>query len=268
MRAVRLLSLLLLVGATGGCTSMVYMPSRKLLGWPHERPDDVWMRARDGTRLHAWLLHAQSGPARGTFVQFHGNAGNMTSHFAALDWVTRYGYNLFTFDYRGYGQSAGTPDQAGVDQDAVAAIRTVQRRVSARKDGPDLVLFGQSLGGAVLLRALDDVHDRKRIRAVIVEGTFTSYQEIAASVLWRAPLLFPFTGFAYALVSDAYAPDESIPRISPIPLLVIHDLHDPVVPFRFGVAVYDLARQPKTLWPVDYGAHIRATRIRLCSACS
>jgi len=259
MRGLARIVLAISAVVVAGCSRAVYMPSKKLLGWPHQKRDEIWMTARDGTRLHAWRLHADSGKARGTFVQFHGNAGNMTSHFASLEWVTRYDYDLFAFDYRGYGESGGDPDQRGVNQDAIAAIETAQALAPERQGQRDLVLYGQSLGGAVLLRALDDVHDKHRIRAVVVEGTFHSYQDIAASVLWRVPVLLPFSGLAYALVSDAYAPDLSARNVSPLPLLVIHDLRDPVVPFGFGLAVYRLAREPKELWPVDDGAHCRAT---------
>jgi uncharacterized protein len=242
-----------------GCSGLAYFPSRRLLGWPDRRPEQVWFEANDGVRLHGWWLRRDGGKQRGTFVQFHGNAGNLSSHFVSLYWVTRHGYDLFAFDYRGYGQSEGEPSQAGLNRDALAAIAEAKRRSAPDPTRPDLVVYGQSLGGAVLLRALDDVEDRSRIRAVVVEGTFHSYQDVAASVLWRVPVLLPFTGFAYTLMSDEYAPAAAIARVSPLPLLVIHDRRDPVIPFGFGRAVYRIAREPKDFWVVDRGAHTRAT---------
>ncbi len=47
-----------------------------------------------------------------------------------------------------------------------------------------------------------------------------------SSGLYRHWLLFPFTGFAYALVSDEYAPAATIGSISPTPLLVVHGTAD------------------------------------------
>ena len=249
---------LLALAFVGGCSNLVYLPSKSLLGAPEEMPDDVWFSSADGTKLHGWWFEAR-GVRHGTVVQFHGNAGNITSHYASLQWVTERGYDFFTFDYRGYGRSAGAPGQAGLHADALAALRYAMARAKPGP-GPDLVLYGQSLGGAVLLRMLDDVKDRERIRAVIVEGTFHSYQDAAAAVLWDQPLTLPFAGLAYTLVSDEDSPSAYIERVAPIPLLVVHDLRDPVVPFRFGQAVYDLARAPKELWPVDYGSHLGATR--------
>ena len=39
-----------------------------------------------------------------------------------LSWVVAEGFNLFIFDYRGYGKSDGIPTQKGVHVDAIAAI--------------------------------------------------------------------------------------------------------------------------------------------------
>ena len=99
--------------------------------------------------------------------------------------------------------------------------------------------------------------NRERVRALVIEGSFHSYQEVASSILYRHALLFPFTGFAYALVSDEYAPAASIARVSPTPLLVIHGTADSVVPPAFGQAIYDLAREPRELWLVRGTDHLR-----------
>jgi fermentation-respiration switch protein FrsA (DUF1100 family) len=122
----------------------------------------------------------------------------------------------------------------------------------------DLIYYGQSLGGAVLLHAYASFHERERVQTLVVEGTFHSYEEIAAGVFWRTPILFPFTGFAYTLVSDAYAPDRIMPRIASTPLLVIHGDSDPVVPAAYGRAVFRAARGEKELWLVAGGKHADA----------
>jgi fermentation-respiration switch protein FrsA (DUF1100 family) len=256
---VRAFALLASVGvSSAGCSGFFYFPERRALGEPRQPFREVRIPTRDGLTLSGWFFPAQ-GAARGTIVQFHGNAGNVTSHFRQLAWVTRYGYSLLTFDYRGYGQSPGEPSQRGLELDALAAIDFAERLPRA-STGQDLVLYGQSLGGAVLLHAYASVRERSRIRVLVVESTFHSYSEAAASVCWRTPLLFPFTGFAYAWVSDAYAPASTIGAVAPTPLLVIHGDHDDVVPVAFGYAIYRLAREPRELWIVPGGGHVEAMR--------
>jgi predicted alpha/beta-fold hydrolase len=255
----RTASLVLALSTLASCNGFFYFPSRRAYSAPAEPHRDVLFRTSDGVELHGWFFPpAERAPPKGTFVHFHGNAGNITSHYRGLSWVTKQGFSLFTFDYRGYGRSGWYPTPEGTIRDAVAALGWAFEHAPQGERARDLVLYGQSLGGAVLLRALDEVETRSRIRAVVVEGSFHSYEEIAASVLYRHPILAPLTGLGYALVSDAYAPAASVARVSPIPLLVIHDRFDPVVPAAFGAALYDLGRPPKTFWVTHRGGHIRA----------
>lgn len=215
---------------------------------------DVTIPTHDGARLHGWFLPAV-GRVRGTIVQFHGNAGNVTSHFLQFAWAPRYGYAVLCFDYRGYGLSPGVPSAEGLEADALAAIHFAQH-LPESEGGKKLVLYGQSLGGAVLLHALARVPDRRRIGAVVIEGSFHSYEDAAAGVLFRHPLLFPLTGLAYATISDSHDPAPYVAGVSPTPLLVIHGTRDSVIAPAFGRAIYDLGREPKQLWLVEGGGHI------------
>jgi fermentation-respiration switch protein FrsA (DUF1100 family) len=249
-----LLALLLFWWVMPACNGFFYQPSRRLHSWPDQPFREVTLEVRDGVELNGWLFRPK-GKLRGTFVQFHGNAGNVSTHYRSLAWVTAYGYQLFTFDYRGYGKSSGYPHPQGVREDALAALAfaaTLPKGALQR----DLILYGQSLGGAVLLDAYARMEDRQRVRLVIVEGAFHSYQEVAASALWRRPLLFPFTGLAYATLSDAHAAAPSVAKVWPTPLLVIHGAEDEIVPPVFGHSIYALAQPPRSLWIVPGGRHI------------
>lgn len=226
--------------------------------WPAREFHDVTIPTHDGVELHGWFFPA-AAPVRGTIVQFHGNAGNVTSHFLQFAWAPSYGYAVLCFDYRGYGRSPGVPSAAGLEADALAAIHFAQHLPEAQT-GKELVLYGQSLGGAVLLHALGSLRDRGRIGAVVVEGSFHSYEDAAAGVFYRNALLFPFTGFAYATLSDRYDPAPYVAGIAPLPLLLIHGTQDPVIAPAFSRALYDLAREPKELWFVEGGGHVDALR--------
>lgn len=237
---------------------MFYHPYRGVYALPARDYHDVTIPTHDGVKLHGWFLAADA-PVRGTIVQFHGNAGNVTSHFLQFAWAPERGYAVLCFDYRGYGLSPGVPSAAGLEADALAAIHFAQHLPQAQA-GEKLVLYGQSLGGAVLLHALGRVADRRRIGAVVVEGSFHSYEDAAAGVFFRHSLLFPFTGLTYATVSDRYDPAPYVGRVSPTPLLVIHGTHDPVIAPAFGRALYELGREPKELWFVGGGGHIDLLR--------
>ncbi|HYO94006.1 MAG TPA: alpha/beta hydrolase [Polyangiaceae bacterium] len=244
---------------SASCSGFFYFPSRSRL-----EPDSAWfpratldrrvLGTPDGERLDVWLIQPVERPLRGTFVQFHGNAGHVGAHVRSLYWVIDHGFALLAFDYRGYGASSGRPSQRGLYVDALTVLKHV-RDLPLGTSAQDVVLYGQSLGGAVLLRAFAD-GPRERVRALVVEGSFHSYEEIAASVAWRTPLLFPFGGFAYAAVSDEYSPSAFISRVAPTPLLVVHAASDPVIPVAFGRAIHALARQPKAFLELASDRHI------------
>ena len=64
------------------------------------------------------------------------------------------------------------------------------------------------------------------------------------------------------LISDQYSPAGAVAGISPIPLLIIHGDHDPIVPVAHGKRLFELAREPKQLWIVPGGGHIQAFQHR------
>lgn len=261
-QAFLILGLLLGAAAQPACTRALYQPTQEHFFEPSiaKLPfDEVWLDAEDGVKLHAWLFPARKdAPRRGTVVQFHGNAQNISTHFGSLYWLTEQGFDLFAFDYRGYGWSDGEPTQPGTVRDGIVALQYAFSR-SLNGQSSDIVLYGQSLGGAVLPRAFEEIRDpaqRARVKAVVIDSSFYSYHEVARDFLTRTWVTFLLQPLAYFLVSNQYGPADSIPRISPIPLLVIHGDRDRVVPLEYGRKIYDLAKEPKEFWMIPRGVHI------------
>jgi fermentation-respiration switch protein FrsA (DUF1100 family) len=248
----------LLSSALFGCSGVFFQPYRghvqtpKQLGLTYE---DVYFQAGDGTPLHAWFLPAK-GKAQGTILFLHGNAENISTHIMSVRWLPARGFNVLLLDYRGYGASGGTASMSGVQDDMDAALRTLL----ARKDvDPDrVVVFGQSLGGAIAIYNVAHSSYRRHIRALVVESAFASYRQIAREKLADFWLTWPLQWPLSWTVSDEYSPSDAAAGISPIPLLVIHGDRDPIVPLHHGQRLYELAREPKQLWVIPGGGHIQA----------
>lgn len=246
---------------SAGCSSLVYHPSQQMFIDPKRlnlEYENVHFESSDGKTLVGWVFPAQlekGEKLKGTVIQFHGNAENRTTHFLSLVWLIKRGFNVFTFDYRGYHLSEGTPDQEGVYRDGMAAIRFAKKKFPAL-DHPDLILYGQSLGGAVLSRCYEDVVDRSRILTVVIEGSFDSYQRIAQNILSRLYLLWPFQWLGRAWISDQYSPERSFAQISPTPLLVIHGTEDRTIPYSFGQRIFSHSNEPKNMITISGGKHL------------
>ncbi|MBI3794417.1 MAG: alpha/beta hydrolase [Nitrospinae bacterium] len=246
------------------CTHLFYQPGKEQYFDPGKMGmvyQDAWIESAGGRKLHAWLFPSVGEtPERGTIIQFHGNAENISSHFASLAWVTKRGYNFIAFDYSGYWNSDGEPGQKALNEDSLSALTYAYKfnQTRSQETGNKLSLsaYGQSLGGAVLLRALADYPLRGELNAVVIESSFYSYQTIAREKLGLSWITWLFQPLAYVLVSDEYAPEKVIGSLSGTRLLVIHGTDDKVVPIRHGRRIFELAKEPKTFWEVQGGRHI------------
>lgn len=255
-RRYRIFGMLTLMALVSGCSSLFYYPDRYLHYPPGklglDEPRDVEFSAPGGPGLHGWFFAARTKPVRGTIVQFHGNAQNLTSHYVTLVWLTEHGYNLFAWDYRGYGRSDGKPDQAGTHQDALAALDVAWKLHDGRGR---FVVYGQSLGGVIGMRALAEWKGRPQIDLVVMDSTFTSYRDLARRKLASTWLTWPLSPLGLVLVSDRYASEEHVGGIGR-PLLVIHDARDPVVPYAAGRELHSFAKGRTAFWSLDRGRHI------------
>ena len=171
---------------------------------------------------------------------FHGNATNIGQQLDELETYSRLGTNILALDYRGYGKSEGSPDEAGVYRDSEAAYRYL---VDQRCLTPSsIIVYGHSLGGAVAI----DLAARRECGGLIVESAFTNTGEMARR-MFHVPLIehLPRSRF------------DSLAKIARVraPILVIHGTHDQVIPFSMGKRLYEAASEPKLFLSVEGGEH-------------
>jgi hypothetical protein len=234
-----------LVFVLSGCGSLFFYPQKPLYDNPRARefsPRDVFFKTGDGVALHGWFFPAKP-EAKGSILVLHGNAQNLGTHINSFLWLIPQGFNVFIFDYRGYGYSQGTPDITGVHLDAEAALEKLFALQTI--PGEKVIVFGQSIGGAIAIYTAAHTPYKDRIAAVVADSAFSSYRLIARekmSMLWLTwPFQYPFSFF----FNDDYSPVKWIGQISPVPLLIIHGQQDPVVPLHHGQILYNAASDPK-----------------------
>lgn len=239
-----------------GCSSVFYFPTSYFYADPKKHDinyKDIDFISTDGTKLHGWLLSSdKTKKKKGLILHFHGNAQNLTSHWMNLGWLTKSGYDIFIFDYRGYGLSKGQANQQGLNKDSIAALNWAYEK---QKSYPKFIVYGQSLGGAVSMRALKDFEHRDEIDLFVLDSTFISYQSIAFDKVKNAGVLMVISPLTYILVSDEYAARKFVSKIE-IPTLVIHGKKDMVVPYKFGEEIFSkLETKKKWWWSIDDGGH-------------
>lgn len=185
------------------------------------------------------------------FVQFHGNAQNMSSHFTTMATILDRGHDLITYDYAGYGKSEGQPNMRGLVSEVHSFLKYVLKEYSNKK----IVLVGQSLGGILLLKALELHGHDQRISSVVIDSSFSSFRDVAFNKMSRGVVTFLFSPLSYLLVSDKFAP--RIDQISrEYKVIVLHSKKDPVIPYQFGLEIYNKLRTKKVLITYDSSTHI------------
>ena len=251
MAGFKLFILLVLSSILSSCSSLLYHPTHHQHYEPAHfgvQPEELWI---DG--LHAWRFRATSGQPKGLVLFFHGNAENLTSHFSALSWLPREGFDYLIFDYRGYGKSPGTPSPESTVRDGIRVIRWgLAQRLP-------LILFGQSLGGAVLQRSLEEIKDPeelKKIPLITLESSFRSYRKAGQKVLAQSWITWPFQWISHLLLSDSQAPKLPLPRGPHY--VVLHGTHDRTIPLELGEELFHSAPETKEAWVVPGGGHIQA----------
>jgi len=207
------------------------------------RYDNVNFAAQDGTKLHGWFIHPTTAPTKGTVIFSHGNTGSIGTHFGFCSWFAQAGYQVFTYDYRGFGLSQGKLDRAGLVSDAIAAFDYVQTRKDILPD--KIISFAHSLGGAKSIAALA----KKKplgLKAIIANATFASYRDLAEHHLGT---------IGKEIVSDRLSPIQHIAELEGTPILIIHGTADTTIPLNHGKNLFEAAKQPKTFWAVTGGTH-------------
>lgn len=241
-----------------GCAnSLFYHPTRRMAPAPSTRGhayEDVYFHSADGVELNGWWLPAE-GQAKGTVVHFHGNAQNMSTHIQYAEWLPAAGYNLFVFDYRGYGNSKGSPSRKGLVRDGMAVLQTVSKRPEV--DPERLFVWGQSLGGTVALQSI--MRSEVPIRAAIIDSTFSSHGKIASDKMKQLPwFLQPVRLFRPLLISSSYNADEAVRNVPDLPILFIHGEQDRVIPSSHSQHLHELAPEHSQLWIIPDARHCDA----------
>ncbi len=203
----------------------------------------ITLTTADGERLFA--LWRPPRPGCGVVVSFHGNGSRPEPHaarFVADPW-RRAGWGVLAPAYRGYPGSTGSPSEAGLIRDGMAAVAATM----ARAPGAPILLHGHSLGAAVAVA----MAGRESSIGLYLEAPFDS---LTHAVRLHVPLAPPW------LLRDTFRSDLRI-RSGTEPVLIVQGTDDPVVPAKLARALA-AAAGPRARFELVPGDHVSIVGIR------
>ena len=185
-------------------------------------------------------LHFTQPDPRGLVFFLHGNAGDLSSWTTGVEFYRRVNYDLFIFDYRGYGKSTGRIEsEAQLHADVRAAWDMIAPRY--RQRNLPIVIYGRSLGtglAAYLARAVQP--------ALLI--LVTPYTSLAAAALRAFPFA-PAWALKYPLRTDNIIGEVRSP------VLLVHGTEDALLPLADSEQLRRLVRSSAELLIVDGAGH-------------
>lgn len=191
--------------------------------WPTGARLD-WLNPAEGVQLRSLFLPHEGEQRLGAVAYFKGNAGNLSD----IPWLSkvfrRMGYDVYAYDYRGFGQSTGAMSEAAMLEDALYFHDWVQGLLG--DEAPRVVAY--SLGTSFASHVIKE----RRIEDAILFAPMKSVVDLGQRFY---PFLPTFLS-RYPLRSD-----RRLAAASSSQIVIYHGLNDRIVPHASGKALADAA---------------------------
>lgn len=208
--------------------------------------EEIYLNNRNGIALYACLMKPKSTP-RGTVFLLSDNSGDVKLWYDVSSIMLKHGFQVFSFDYQGFGNSDGKPTHKNILSDSQLMLNYLRKRDDTRH--LPLIGWGFGVGGNLAVKLAYD--NPSAFDYLILDSPISSQREM---VLTNTPgLLKPFV-FPFAV--SQYASKKLIQKIKKTPILIVHSIEDQIVPYKMGEELYQEANKPKlffeTLGPHGY----------------
>jgi len=200
--------------------------------------DFVKLKSRNRTQITGIYLPLPK--AEYTILYSHGNGEDLGEILPRLRDLRDIGFNIFSYDYQGYGTSQGRPSVAGAYQDVNAAYEYLTQKLGIPAN--KIIVYGRSVGGGPSV----DLASRQPVAGLVIESSFTT----AFRVVTGIPV-YPF---------DKFPNIDNIKNVN-CPVLVIHGNADRVIPFSHGQQLFAMVDQPKLSFWVNGAGHLNLLEV-------
>ncbi|MDY8135273.1 alpha/beta hydrolase [Aquimarina sp. 2201CG5-10] len=214
--------------------------------------EEYYFHRDNNVKIHGVLFKTKTLFPKGTIIHYAGKGMHLQSSQKYYKALLQRGFQVFSFERRGFGKSTGIADNSLVlKEDALYVFDEILKHKNVI-DTP-IIIWGQSLGGA--FATMNAAARQEKIKGLVLEGTFSSFPDIG-KVYANALHLENFKGVVPLLMNNDFPAEKEIKKITK-PSLIIHSQTDQQVPYELGKKLYDASHLSSTqFWEIK-GKHIR-----------
>ncbi len=199
-----------------------------------------------GKKLYGYFLKANRSDTNAhpeiTVVYCHGNYQHLKYYWDRAEYLYKTGFNVFIFDYQGYGMSEGESSEESLYADGSAALQYVLNRPDVVDS--NVVLYGFSLGNVV---SFNLAAKEFRPKAFIAEAPFAS-----GDALVKSGTVIDIPG-SYILKGEFNNAEKAKDIHSPF--LLLYGTKDAKFPITQGEEIFKNANEPKWFLKVEGAEH-------------
>jgi len=221
-------------------------------------PERVSFETMDGIPAHGIFYSSGTGK-RPLVIILHGYAFHMGANHIMTENILKRGWNVFSFDFRGCGESDYPRTTIGLREplDVFGAEIYLKKRDDV--DFTRIALWGGSMGAAIALRSLPFF---KEVKSVVADSSYYDINTVFRGHLRRKKLpvfLLPYIIFVLGIIAGGNMWKASSARVlrdvDSIPILFIHGDKDNDIPFSDSEKLYELYRGPKQFLRLEGKGH-------------
>ncbi len=174
-----------------------------------------------------FCMYARDAP---TILFFHGN-GEIAADYEDIGpkFGMECGVNLLALDYRGYGESSGTPSNSTMISDARALFPQVKKYLESQQISTPIIVMGRSLGSASAIEIA--LHYETQLAGLVLESAYARVE----------PLLTLFGISSQLIARMDLTSLENVVKMRNVhlPLLVLHGEDDSLIPAAHGRELFE-----------------------------
>ncbi len=141
----------------------------------------------DDAEIHYRKYITTTMPSKGRVLYLHGNKGSMNQCEWEIDFLIDLGYDVWTMDYRGFGDSRGRISESALKEDSLRVFDEIIRIAPEHKT----IIWGRSFGSGVAASVAAAA--TKKPALLVLE---TPYWSLVDAVLQKYPFI-PSSLFRY-----------------------------------------------------------------------